>query len=270
MSDSRAVLEVIAPTIEEAITKGLDELGLPREDVDVEILDEGSKGLFGLGSRQARIRLSIKGASSQPGFDAMITAPEISLGETASIMPSTSTLEFPEGDEEEEEIVTQPPSTEPEDEYVLHVAEDTVAELLQRMHVRADVSAQLGVADDQRSRVPVNVEITGKDLSILIGRQAETLNALQYIAGLMVSKEIGHALTLVLDVQGYRKRREQQLRQLARRMADQAIKTGHRQVLEPMPANERRIIHIELRDHPQVTTESIGEEPRRKVTIILK
>src|SRR5574341_125679 len=270
MSDSRAVLEVIAPTIEEAITKGLDELGLPREDVDVEILDEGSKGLFGLGSRQARIRLSIKGASSQPGFDAMSTAQEISLGETASIMPSTSAMEFPEGDEEEEEIVTQPPSAEPEDEYVLHVAEDTVAELLQRMHVRADVSAQLGVADDQRSRVPVNVEITGKDLSILIGRQAETLNALQYIAGLMVSKEIGHALTLVIDVQGYRKRREQQLRQLARRMADQAIKTGHRQILEPMRANERRIIHIELRDHPQVTTESIGEEPRRKLTTSLK
>jgi spoIIIJ-associated protein len=138
------------------------------------------------------------------------------------------------------------------------------------MHVRADVSAQFGVADDLRSRVPVNVDITGQDLSILIGRQAETLNALQYIAGLMVSKEVGRSLTLVIDVQGYRKRREQQLRQLARRMADQAIKTGRRQVLEPMPANERRIIHIELRDHPQVTTESIGEDPRRKVTILLK
>jgi spoIIIJ-associated protein len=180
-------------------------------------------------------------------------------------------MEITETKEKEEVAVSrQPTSVEPEDEYVLHVAEDTVAELLQRMHVRADVSAHFDEPDDLRGRVPVSVEITGKDLSILIGRQAETLNALQYIAGLMVSKEIGHSLTLVIDVQGYRKRREQQLRQLARRMADQAIKTGRRQVLEPMPANERRIIHIELRDHPQVTTESIGEEPRRKVTILLK
>jgi spoIIIJ-associated protein len=71
----------------------------------------------------------------------------------------------------------------------------------------------------------------------------------------------------MIDVQGYRTRRERQLRQLARRMADQAIHTGRRQVLEPMPANERRLIHIELRDHTEVTTESIGEEPNRKVTI---
>jgi len=263
MSDTRAVLEVIAPTIEEAITKGLSELGLPREDVDIEIMDEGSKGLFGLGSRQARIRLSIKAASPEP---------DGGMGKKASISSSTGAVEIPEGEpeEQEEEVILPPSSVGPEDEYVLHVAEDTVSELLERMHVRADVSAHYGIADDPRSRIPVNVEITGQDLSILIGRQAETLNALQYIAGLMVGKEIGRPLTLVIDVQGYRKRREQQLRQLARRMADQAIKTGHRQVLEPMPANERRIIHIELRDHPQVTTESIGEEPRRKVTIVLK
>jgi spoIIIJ-associated protein len=138
------------------------------------------------------------------------------------------------------------------------------------MHVRAEVSASFGEPDDERSRTPILVDISGKDLSILIGRQAETLNALQYISGLIVSKEIGRNLTVIIDVQGYRKRREQQLRQLARRMADQAIKTGRRQMLEPMPANERRIIHIELRDHPQVSTESVGEDPRRKVTIIPK
>jgi spoIIIJ-associated protein len=285
MRDTRAVLEVIAPTIEEAITKGLDELGLPREDVDIEVLDEGSKGLFGLGSRQARIRLSIKSASSDAKVKEPSSLPEVGVTKNATAYNSTEVspmaVEMPEveADELEEEEAIAPSARgepkgelegEPEDVYILHVAEDTVSELLERMHVRADVSAQFGVADDLRSRVPVNVDITGQDLSILIGRQAETLNALQYIAGLMVSKEVGRSLTLVIDVQGYRKRREQQLRQLARRIADQAIKTGRRQVLEPMPANERRIIHIELRDHPQVTTESIGEDPRRKVTILLK
>jgi spoIIIJ-associated protein len=181
--------------------------------------------------------------------------------------------------EELEEDYEEPASERPaspargiveSEDLILEIARDTVDELLNRMRVHADVSARMGEPDDDRSRTPVIVDITGKDLSILIGRQAETLNALQYISALILSKEVGRSVTLVIDVQGYRMRREQQLRQLARRMADQAMKTGRRQVLEPMPANERRIIHIELRDHPEVSTESIGEEPHRKVTIIPK
>jgi spoIIIJ-associated protein len=85
-----------------------------------------------------------------------------------------------------------------------------------------------------------------------------------------VSKELGENITLIIDVEGYRTRRERQLRQLAHRMAEQAVKTGRKQVLEPMPANERRIIHMELREDTQVATESFGEEPHRKVTIIPK
>jgi spoIIIJ-associated protein len=79
---------------------------------------------------------------------------------------------------------------------------------------------------------------------------------------------VGHATRLQVDVEGYRTRRERSLEQLANRMATQAVKTGRRQTLEPMPANERRIIHLALRDNDEVTTESVGEEPRRKVTII--
>ena len=77
-------------------------------------------------------------------------------------------------------------------------------------------------------------------------------------------------IPLMVDVQGYRYRRERQLRQLARRIADQVVQTGRKQILEPMPANERRIIHLELRYHPFVTTESTGEEPNRRATIFLK
>ncbi|HEX9029647.1 MAG TPA: R3H domain-containing nucleic acid-binding protein, partial [Anaerolineales bacterium] len=143
-------------------------------------------------------------------------------------------------------------------------------ELLEKMKVNARVTAHFGEADDKDNRIPLLVDVNGDDLSILIGRRAETLNALQYIAGLIVSKELGHSVQLIVDVEGFRARRENQLRQLARRMADQAVKTNRRQVLEPMPASERRIVHIELRNHPEVTTESIGEEPRRKVTIIPK
>jgi spoIIIJ-associated protein len=157
-----------------------------------------------------------------------------------------------------------------EEEHDLMVARETVSDLLERMNVHAQVSSHFGEADEERSRVPIMVDVRGDDLGILIGRRAEVLNALQYISGLMVSKELGRSISLVIDVEGYRSRREGQLRQLARRMADQAMKTGRRQVLEPMTASERRIIHMELRDHPSVKTESIGEDPRRKVTIIPK
>ena len=102
------------------------------------------------------------------------------------------------------------------------------------------------------------------DLGVLIGRRAEILNAMQYIVNLIVSKQVEHWVQVIVDVEGYRARRERQLRQMAHRMADQAIKTGRRQVLEPMTASERRVIHLELRDHPNVTTQSIGEEPASK------
>jgi len=254
MNEPFTQIEIIAPTVEDAVEKGLKDLGVTRADVEVEILDEGSKGLFGLGNRQARVRLRV------------ISAKAFSSMAVEEAPPDSA----PQIEIEEEGPVSEPraPLSPLGDDYILEIARDVVKELLERMQVRASVTAAYGKAEDARSRIPVIVNVNGDDLSYLIGRHAETLNALQYIASLIISKEIGHTVPLIVDVEGYRSRRENQLRQLARRMADQAISTGRRQVLEPMPANERRIIHIELRNNPRVTTESIGEEPRRKVTII--
>ena len=256
MNDNRTNLEVIAPSIEEALAQGLTELGLTENDVDIEVLDEGSRGLFGIGSRQARIRITIKSLSETEREEPTIIERNITDDSVKGVEPVTPAVN------------TRTKSVQ--EDITLHVAQETVSELLEKMKVTAEVSASFGEPEDARSRIPVRVEIQGNDLSILIGRQAETLNALQYIASLIVAKEMGQPVTLVLDVEGYRQRREQQIRQLARRMAEQAINTQRRQVLEPMPANERRIIHIELRDNPLVSTESIGEDPHRKVTIIPK
>jgi spoIIIJ-associated protein len=273
MNERRTNIEIIAPTIEEAVEKGLEDLGLSRDEVEIEILDEGSRGLFGLGSRQARVRLSTKSGAERSAGAAVFpesgpepvkepASLENEVEEEAGTVPAgVSTPELVETEEVKREL-------SPEEDFILTVAQDTVSELLEKMRVRAEVTAAYGEAEDARSRVPVYVNIHGNDLSILIGRRAETLNSLQYIASLIINKEIGRSIPLVVDVEGYRVRREGQLRQLAHRMADQAIKTGRRQVLEPMPANERRIIHVELRNQPEVRTESIGEEPRRKVTII--
>lgn len=261
--ENRATLEVIAPTIEEAIEKGLEELGVAEQAVDVEILDPGSKGLFGIGSRQARVRLVVK-SDPHPGK----VTDKASLPRTVQQPPVTAeTKHQPVEASADSEYSGQTPEKE---DITLYVARETVVELLEKMKVRATVKAYYGEPDEAQSRAPVCVDINGNDLSILIGRQAETLNALQYISSLIASKELGHSIPMVVDVEGYRKRRQQQIRYLARRMAEQAVKTGRRQVLEPMPANERRIVHIELRDNPSVTTESVGEDPRRKVTVIPK
>ena len=153
---------------------------------------------------------------------------------------------------------------------VLTVARETVFELLQKMKVNAEVVAYYGEPDDDRSRTPVCVDIKGQDLSILIGRKAETLDALQFISKLIIGKELEQSIPLTIDVEGYRKRRERQIRQLAQRVAVQVIATGRSQSLEPMPPNERRLVHIELRNNPDVTTESTGDGHRRKVVVYPK
>ena len=234
--EHRATLEVIAPSVDEAIDKGLGELGVEESQVEVEVLDEGGGGLFGIGGRQARVRLTMKSAAQAAG----------------------------QPREKREPVVL----SSSEAENLISITKATVTELLEHMDVRASVDAQMGEPDDQETSAPVLVDITGGDLSILIGRHAETLNALQLISRLIVGKEVGYAAHIVIDVEGYRKRREEGLRELARKMAKQAVSTGRRQALEPMSPAERRIIHMELRESAQVVTESTGEEPRRKVTIV--
>lgn len=239
--NERTTLEKIAPSVEEAIAEGLAELGMTEDSVEVEVLDTGSRGLFGVGSRQARVRLTVK-------------LDEPAKPETAAPAQVTAPASAPVSGESDE---------------LSSIARGIVVEMLDKMNIPATVEARLGDPDEEGQR-PILVDIHGNDLAVLIGRRAEILNALQYIVNLMVSKQAEHWVQVIIDVEGYRARRERQLRQLARRMADQTMKAGRRQTLEPMNSAERRIIHLELRDHPGVITQSVGEEPGRKVTIIPK
>jgi len=232
----RTTLEIIAPSVEEALARGLEQLGVSKEMVDVDVLDEGTRGFLGLGSRQVRVRLSLKSADA----------------------PSPSSLQA--------DAAAAPTGGDS----LLAYAERITSEMLGHMKVAAKVSARYAATADSDGDMPMLVDIHGDDLSVLIGRRAETLNALQYLLALIISKEATHWIQVIVDVEGYRARRERQLRQLARRMADQVIRTGKRQMLEPMSAAERRIVHLELRDHAEVKTESVGDEPNRKVSILLK
>jgi spoIIIJ-associated protein len=283
---SGTTLEIIAPTVEEALAQGLSQLGLTADAVSVEVLDSGSKGLFGLGGRQVRVRLTVNPPAgeyvpaSEPkpkpfdqtppsGTSRGKPAPAKPLrAESAPKAKETKPRHAEKKPVEKAPVVAEKAETHEHDP-ILDTTESIVSRLIHHLGMEAQVSAHFDESstDDRRT---IQVDVRGDDLSALIGRQAETLNAFQYVASLIVGKTTQQWVQLMVDVEGYRSRRDKQVRQIALRMADQVVKTGRKAALEPMTASERRVIHIELRDHPAVTTESAGEEPHRKVVILPK
>jgi spoIIIJ-associated protein len=274
--NQKTTLEIIAPTVEEAIAQGLEQLGLTADAVSVEVLDAGNKGFFGLGKSQVRVRLTV----NPPGgaMDAPTEAAPAPLRETERVRPKAEpsparTSGTRQTEDKPAHVRPSSPSKEPEPQpehdALLNHTEIVISKMLHLLNLEAQVSANYGPVE-RDGRRNIHVDIRGNDLSVLIGRRSETLSAFQYIASLIVGKETQQFVQLTVDVEGYRDRRERQLIQMAKRMADQVTKSGRRQTLEPMPSGERRIIHIALRDHPDVKTESTGEEPYRKVMIIPK
>ncbi len=270
----QTTLEIIAPTVEEAIAQGLAQLGLTADAVSIEVLDSGSKGLFGLGGRQVRVRLTVNPPTPPTPPPQQVIPPPARKESAAPKKEPRPQKEKPArsappraAKKESKPALSQDltAATDP----MLESAEAVVSKLIHYLGMKAQVSAQYDESSSPERRI-IHVEVRGDDLTALIGKRAETLNAFQYIASLIVGKQTGQWAQLNVDVEGYRSRREKQVKQLALRMAEQVVKTGKRAVLEPMPANERRAIHIELRNHPAVTTESSGEEPYRKVVILPK
>lgn len=202
-------IEKTAKTVQEAVNQALYELGIKMENAEIEVLEEPSKGLFGLlGTKPARVRVSIK---------------------------NTTGLR----------------------------AKDLLDDVLKAMSVEADVNIQ-----EEEGNVHINLE--GSDLGVLIGRRGETLDALQYLVSLSVNKNQEQRKKIFLDVEGYRKRREETLQKLAMKLADKARQRGRNVVLEPMNSLERRIIHTALQGRDDIATFSEGEEPYRKIIIAPK
>src|SRR5262245_22770826 len=266
MTNQNESLDVSAKTVDEAIEQGLSRLGLSRDQVEIQILNEGKRGIFGLGSEEATVRLI-------PKSPVVETPPEVSpMGESPAVPAVTKPKVEPARpsriDEPEESEVDDIPA---HDQQALDIAKKHLAYLLEYMGIQAEIVIRPAPdLVDPGDEAPLVLDITGRDLGILIGRRNETLQALQYMVRLMVSKEIGSWQRIVVDVESYRSRRRQTLHQMAKRMAERAVANRERVVLEAMPTYERRIIHMTLRDHPAVTTKSIGRENNRKVTIIPK
>jgi spoIIIJ-associated protein len=234
---SETSLEATGKSVDEAIERGLAELGLTRDAVAIHIVREGSRGLLGIGSEEALVRLTPLGRPDAP--------------DTSQAVVSEPRAE---------------PSSAPEDWGA--VAKQALETLLTGMGLRAHVQVLRDMASEDERALVLN--IVGDDLGILIGRRGETLRDLEYLTRLLVAQKTGKPAKLVVDVEGYRTRRERVLNELAKRMADRVQSNRQPITLEAMPPNERRIVHIALRDHPAVTTQSIGEGDHRRVMILPK
>lgn len=251
MFDQKQEIEARGQDVEAAVNAGLRKLGVKREDVTIEVVDEGAKGLLGIGSRDAVVRLTLKQEDETGQEDERVAEAEQEVTDEQAILEERGPVDVEEGD-------------------VSETAESVLRELLKRMKVTATLSSSLSEPDDLTGRRINVLEIKGEDLGILIGPRGETLNALQHIARLMVGHQLRKRTNFVIDVQGYRRRREQALTRLAERMAKK-VAGRHRAIsLEAMPPNDRRIIHMALREHEEVYTQSTGEGNRRRVRIFPK
>jgi len=262
-------------SVEEATEAGLAALGLRRSQVEIEVLSRGSRGLLGFGAEDARVRITpIAPKEPAPPKPQPRPSPPPEPVVTAKPEPKPVAKPAPE----------RKPQPQPETRPAAPVqpAEDgeedagaVATQILQGMLERMDVRAVVHVVDhegvlDEGQEPPLVLNIEGEDLGILIGRRGETLAAIQYLTRLMVNHRLHRWTNLVVDVEGYKARREEQLVRLAERMAERVVNSGRAVALEAMPARERRIVHIALRNHPTVTTQSVGEGDNRKVTIVPK
>jgi spoIIIJ-associated protein len=240
-----------------------------RDQVELEVISEGSRGVLGFGAENARVRLTLKLPAK--------LEPEPDLWPMPEPRPEPKTEPWskieakPEPKIRPEVVVDQEPEIDaaaPAPE-AAEAGREILSDLLRLMGIHASVEIEEG--DDlaeEGQPTPMVLNITGDDLGILIGRRGETLRTLQYLIRLMVSHRLKHWTDLVVDVEHYCLRRRHALESLSERVAERVAKERRPQALEPMPSYERRIVHITLRNHPKVLTQSVGEGERRKVTIV--
>jgi spoIIIJ-associated protein len=276
--------EFAAKSVEDAVNDGLGQLGLSREQIDVEVLEEGSRGILGIGATDALVRITprtepegdeVQIGDSPAASEATDSEPEEALGELAdndsapAETDSRSSDEDAAWQEQANEVQVEAAQPTDGDAELEDLAYDLLSQMLQKLDIEAEI--ELSWLDDQEdSDPPLNLNVVGGDLGLLIGRNGETLASIQYLIRLMVNQELHRWKNIVIDVDGYKQRRAEQLSQLANRLAEQVVSSGRPTSLEPMPANERRLVHIALRNHEHVYTASIGEDSRRKVQILPK
>ncbi len=214
----------------------LKELDVGRDEVEVEVLGRGKAGFLGIGAELARVRVTLL-AGRPAGAGAVAPA--------APAAPAAPTVG--------------------EEQTAASLATAAVGRILDAAGV--NVTRTLRSAHDAEAGGPV-IDLAGEDSGLLIGRRGQTLQALQFMVTLIVRKQLGEDVRVILDVENYRQRRESSLRDMAAKVATRVAQTNRSITLEPMSPADRRVIHTSLSENPEVRTESAGEGDNRKVTIM--
>lgn len=264
-------VEASGKSIDEAVQKALSRLGKSRDEVEVKVLREPSGGLLGFGAHDAIVRVTELVPIPEPEPAPVASPPVAEPLPVASSEPEQATVEEAPApvDTPDEDDENYTPGTAG-DVQLAELSREVLLEILTRMHVIADVQAHWASPATPEEEPALILDIVGDDLGVLIGRRGETLRDLQYMVRLIVGRKIGGWANIVVDVEGYKQRREVSLRKLARQMAERVAAQQRPMFMEPMAAYERRIVHLELREHPKVMTQSSGEGERRKVGIYPK
>ena len=246
-------IDVTGKTEEEAIRKGLEQLGLERDDVSVEILERARSGFLGIGSSPAKVRVTYElDGAEEP-------KPEAPKAKPAEKKPEPKPAEKkPEPKAEEKKTEPAAPACDNDDARRI---KDFLTGLLEHM----DSAAEVKVYEEEKNRYKVILE--GQKLGALIGRRGETLDAIQQLTNYAVNSGCDKRLRIHVDAENYRAKREQSLESLANKVAGKVLKYRRSVTLEPMNAYERHVIHAALQDKEGVTTYSIGTEPNRRVVV---
>ncbi len=288
--------EYTARTIEEALERALNEMMLTRDDIEYEVVTQPSKGILGIGRRDAVVRVrkkvieelkdivadikeerktepSVKPVPETPQAEPVVEAAPAKKTEEKSVMA--------QAEEPIKEVVpqkvepAQPEKTAPAVEKAVQKAADKKAALaeaeekgrafLSKIFEEMDLDVTIDVKEKNGY---LTFDLKGKNLGILIGRRGDTLDSLQFLLNLVINDKNGIKVKGIVDIENYRAKREETLIGLSHKLAAKARKTGQKVVLEPMNPQERRIIHMALQNDRRVSTYSEGEEPYRKVVIV--
>lgn len=267
--------------VDEAVDLALKEMKLAREDVEVTVLEEPSRGFFGIGSKLAKVRVEAK-KPEVPEEPQIEVEPAAAAGEKEA-RPEKVEKERnrePKAERKPKEHRERKNKNKKEKRESVNIALDgmdkesmTITEDHEALTFLKEITEKMGLQLDFVCRTGENmvyIEMSGDDSRTVIGKRGQTLDAVQYLTSLVVNKDNKAYIKVVVDAENYRAKRQKTLEQLAERLAGKVSKSRKHVRLEPMNPYERKVIHATLQSHPDVTTRSEGEEPYRRVIIEYK
>ncbi len=259
-------------TVEDAITNASIALGITSDQITYEVVEKGSAGFLGLGSKDAVIRVALGEKETAPAKEA--------VKEEAPVAEAAPAAETAEAEEAPAEEVEEAPAAEAAPEKskkaektntpeAIDAAAEAAGEFLADMFAAMNMDVTIDCEYDEEEN-SMNIDLSGPQMGVIIGKRGQTLDAVQYLTSLVANRRLDGYVRVKVDTENYRQRREETLENLARNMAAKAKRTGRSVDLEPMNPYERRIIHTALQADSAVETHSEGEEPYRYVVITLK